>query len=430
MKFNRNRALIGAYLFGMASLVSGIDAQAFELNSGQIVSGGITRSFVWYVPDTYNPISADGNPLMIMLHGGGGNGMVVYEKGVWVKEADENGMINVYPNGELRQWNSFSFDRQGIDDVQFITDVTEYFETNYNINPDRKYLAGHSAGGQMVSTYQFLGNPGEFAATLAYKSGWMTLFPTYCDHEGSQCNPLDPCWSPLPNSHTTHMVVRGEYEFFYDQFYPYDRYMMDMDNKAFWEYFDGCVNPVTATVDGIYDFTTYDNCPFTFLEIQGESHETTNEGLTEIWNSVLQYANRSNNVPAEPAIGCCVGPNTKLNYYQALDGRAYRGVDYQYYAVGSNELLGRAGATSSLWEYPMWNYSIQDCTLSTTQTICENPLPISAYNLVHAINGRAYRGTDSLYYAVGSNDVLGAASSRTNLYECSDGYFSLETCCL
>jgi len=131
---------------------------------------GVTMTGFVQVGTGYNP--AQPTPLVIYLHGGGGNGSL--NSGL-VAQLNARGWIGIGPDGRL--WNLFN---QGcvwetsaayVDspdpDVgpgeRDILDAIEWAKANYNIDPGRIYLTGFSMGGR--GTYQIgLRNPDRFAA--------------------------------------------------------------------------------------------------------------------------------------------------------------------------------------------------------------------------------------------------------------------------
>src|SRR5262252_8672263 len=65
---------------------------------------GRERTFVTYVPPNLKP----GSPLLIMFHGGGGDGPTarIGTGGEFDALADRDGFVVVYPDGIARSWNT------------------------------------------------------------------------------------------------------------------------------------------------------------------------------------------------------------------------------------------------------------------------------------------------------------------------------------
>ena len=121
----------------------------------ELKSGGRTRSYLVHVPPQSGPL-----PVVINLHGGGGNAQLHQESTRMNAAADRDGYIAVYPNGNgrlgerLLTWNAGNCcgyaQSQGIDDVGFISALLDDLETRENVDTRRIYAAGHSNGGMMA----------------------------------------------------------------------------------------------------------------------------------------------------------------------------------------------------------------------------------------------------------------------------------------
>lgn len=135
------------------------DDQNLKLNQSIIIDG-ITRNYHIYVPDK----NAD-KPLVILLHGNGGNfddvlgvSNVKSPQKVWLNLAEQNDFIIVVPNGSLgsenkRGWNDCRNDALGnpeTNDVFFIDQLLEKVKSEFNYNQKKVYISGVSNGGQMA----------------------------------------------------------------------------------------------------------------------------------------------------------------------------------------------------------------------------------------------------------------------------------------
>jgi polyhydroxybutyrate depolymerase len=130
----------------------------------------------------YKPLSYDGFndvPLVVMLHGYGHNGLNFSERCMVNEKAEEEGFIVVYPTGfgfsdTRHSWNvGFGYDIPYIfnfDDVGFIKKVIEKMQKDYNIDTDKIYVAGYSAGAAMA--YHLACElPEDIVAAYAIQSG-------------------------------------------------------------------------------------------------------------------------------------------------------------------------------------------------------------------------------------------------------------------
>jgi poly(3-hydroxybutyrate) depolymerase len=124
--------------------------------TGSITSGGISRSFVFHAPGT----AVAGNlPLVIIMHGDGGTGSGIKSYSGFDAVSNTSNFIAVYPNAANGAWNRYVDDQPGDaglgnpnapDDIAFISDLITYFCSTYQINAQKVYATGHSAGGYMA----------------------------------------------------------------------------------------------------------------------------------------------------------------------------------------------------------------------------------------------------------------------------------------
>lgn len=121
--------------------------------SGVLVHGGLRRSYIVHVG-----VSCDREvpaPLVIVLHGGGGNGAGMVKLTNFNAVADREGFIVVYPDGIDRHWNDgrgvewYRAHTQDVDDVGFISALIDELSRKLNIDVRRVYATGISNGGMM-----------------------------------------------------------------------------------------------------------------------------------------------------------------------------------------------------------------------------------------------------------------------------------------
>lgn len=122
-----------------------------------IVVDGRERTYRLYVPKVFNgkqPV-----PLLIALHGQGGNGKSFEEKttlGGFDKLAKKENFIIVYPESIEKAWNDgrndpYSYSaKQNLDDVHFISVLIDQLKEKYNIDSQRIFVTGMSNGGMMT----------------------------------------------------------------------------------------------------------------------------------------------------------------------------------------------------------------------------------------------------------------------------------------
>jgi polyhydroxybutyrate depolymerase len=119
--------------------------------------GDRVRTYIVHLPPSYDP--AKRWPVVLVLHGGGGNGQQMAEMTGFSRKADREGFIAVYPNGTGRWQNRFLTWNAGnccawayenrIDDVGFIRALIERLKKDYAVDGKRVFATGISNGGMM-----------------------------------------------------------------------------------------------------------------------------------------------------------------------------------------------------------------------------------------------------------------------------------------
>ncbi len=123
----------------------------------ELPSGGRARSYFAHVSPQAN---AGALPLVVSLHGGGGNAEQ-HRRGTGMDAAaDRDGYIVAYPNGtgrmqdRLLTWNAGhccgSAMAENVDDVAFIAAMLDDLARRAAFDPRRVYVVGHSNGGMMA----------------------------------------------------------------------------------------------------------------------------------------------------------------------------------------------------------------------------------------------------------------------------------------
>lgn len=114
----------------------------------KLQSGGITRYALVNVPP-----GVPGNrplPVVLALHGAGGNGRFMDRYTGLSKLADRYGFAAVYPSAAWKFWN-ISASPGKPDDVAFVNQLLDTVEAQVCVDPDRVYATGVSNGGGMVA---------------------------------------------------------------------------------------------------------------------------------------------------------------------------------------------------------------------------------------------------------------------------------------
>lgn len=119
------------------------------------------RNYLLYMPTNYDDTSPV--PLVVVFHGGGNTPENASGRFGVSEKAEEEGFIVVYPNAsEIMgdQWHFGlgwftenlidEFGRLWFDEVGYTKKIIVKTQRDYNIDPNRIYLAGHSSGAMMA----------------------------------------------------------------------------------------------------------------------------------------------------------------------------------------------------------------------------------------------------------------------------------------
>jgi polyhydroxybutyrate depolymerase len=140
------------------------------LTKESITIGGLTRTYLLYVPRGL----VKGAPLIVAMHGSGENGAQMrVETGFgFDRLADKHGFAVVYPNGYEGYWNGcnitgdYAANRLNIDDVRFLTALTDKLVGEIGIARSTVFAVGVSRGGSMALRLA-LEAPSRFRAVAA-----------------------------------------------------------------------------------------------------------------------------------------------------------------------------------------------------------------------------------------------------------------------
>jgi polyhydroxybutyrate depolymerase len=123
-----------------------------DKTNGTVVSSGVTRRYILYVPKSYERRKA--TPLVISIHPAATWPAVEMAISGWNDLAERYRFIVVYPAGGGVVFGGFG---PGPDvwygepeDVKFVSDLIDRLQGEYNIDPNRIYANGMSNGGDMA----------------------------------------------------------------------------------------------------------------------------------------------------------------------------------------------------------------------------------------------------------------------------------------
>ena len=127
-----------------------VSFHAANRTNGTIVSSGVTREYLLYVPAHYDRSTP--TPLVISMHGAGGWPAQQMRTSQWNRVAEAHGFIVVYPSGITGSGPTiWHVERSSAlaTDVRFIADLIDALSARYNIDRSRIYANGLSNGGGM-----------------------------------------------------------------------------------------------------------------------------------------------------------------------------------------------------------------------------------------------------------------------------------------
>jgi len=167
---------------GGAVLAAGDRAPAAGDYEIDLVAGGRDRYYLLHVP----PAAARGAalPLVLALHGGGGNPGQFKPEAGFDALSDREGFLVAYPAGtgilrkRLLTWNAgtgccgYALDNN-IDDVAFLEAVIDDVARRARVDRQRVYVTGHSNGGMM--SYRFGAEASARVAAIAPVAGAMNV---------------------------------------------------------------------------------------------------------------------------------------------------------------------------------------------------------------------------------------------------------------
>ncbi len=142
-------ALLILFLCALGSAASAQSRNAIDAGRGEIPL---------VVPNTYN--STLSAPLIVLLHGYGSSGAGQDDYMKFSELADRYGFLLATPDGTVesggekrRFWNASkaccNFFESQLDDSSYVLNIIKSVQGQYNIDPRRIYLIGHSNGGFM-----------------------------------------------------------------------------------------------------------------------------------------------------------------------------------------------------------------------------------------------------------------------------------------
>lgn len=170
------------FLIILCLLILPLTAQAAGVYSEQkFTHNGHDRAYFLHLPKGL----PDKAPLMIALHGLGGDAAKLRYGLGFNEYADRHKFAVLYPQGKRlpsgsRHWNP-GFDFSDVDDFGFLTELTAHVVTQHNLDQQRVFVLGISNGGYMAYHLACQGaNVAGIASVIGMIGGrdWQTCAPS------------------------------------------------------------------------------------------------------------------------------------------------------------------------------------------------------------------------------------------------------------
>jgi polyhydroxybutyrate depolymerase len=236
------------------------DPKIYRLEK-QITSGGLVRTYVVNLPNTYYDKDSFAFPVVLALHGTGGSAEQMERMYGLNDKANSAGFIVVYPQGVrsngprgIRTWNAgrccdYAMEND-VDDVEFISEVIDALLIEFRINEKKIYLTGMSNGGMMAY---------RLACELSHKLA--AIAPISSTMMAKQpCNPARTI--PVLHIHSlldTKVPYRGGVGLAGYNFSPVDSVLQ------LWSQMNGCASP-TSTDNSRFIHTVWRECEDAAIE--------------------------------------------------------------------------------------------------------------------------------------------------------------------
>jgi len=233
---------------------------------------GVDRTLWFYVPASYDPNRA--TPFVLLLHGTGYDGASYLRGDGWIAKSESVGCIVVAPDalgidrtqpatllGNPSLWDFGATGENQSTDSQFIDAMFLDLRSQFNIDAERTFIAGHSSGGAMASIL-VQRNSELYAAVAVLSSPLIGLSPS-----GSLSMPtlyIQGTADPI-------VPIEGGGQFLGANVPPLEQ------SLSGWARVVGCTGSrlVTSIVDGV-ERSSYTGCPegtpFEVILVAGMGH--------------------------------------------------------------------------------------------------------------------------------------------------------------
>jgi polyhydroxybutyrate depolymerase len=165
-----NKIVIGFIFIPFLFCCNSDEIQEPVLEFPEFVNGTLSyqnnqRKYILHIPESYDgktPV-----PMVVFLHGGGGNAQTAQGFSNFNQVSDENGFLMLYPQAFFETAdNSYAWadgrglapDKLGIDDVGYVDALVTALKAEYKIDTQKIYVCGFSNGSFLTQRIAFQKN--------------------------------------------------------------------------------------------------------------------------------------------------------------------------------------------------------------------------------------------------------------------------------
>lgn len=143
----RSGLVAGLLFLGLPTPLAWADDPAAGLTESHLSVDGDSRGYYFYEPES---LKGKTKPLVIVFHGGQGNGIKVARQSAFTRVADRHGFAVAFPNS-MGYWNdgraTVGTDRE---DIDFVRSLIDHLVAEHHIDRSRVYATGVSNGGMFT----------------------------------------------------------------------------------------------------------------------------------------------------------------------------------------------------------------------------------------------------------------------------------------
>lgn len=232
--------LVGVAALGLCGLLLTGGCQRLE----HIEVNGERRGYRLHLP---HPAPEGPMPLLLALHQFSDTARGTERMTGFNRVADAEGFVVAYPQGKMRIWDTDS-DR----DVQFLLQLITHLSEQYEIDPERIFMTGASAGAVMAQY---------FASTTAVLAGIAPVMGTLTEEEAAKWQVSRNVPALLMHGTADPVIAFDGGETFAGPGRPRPVFLSAPDNAAWWARQNGCGETGALEVAEGYSVLRFDCGP-------------------------------------------------------------------------------------------------------------------------------------------------------------------------